>query len=384
MKKLLPLFLLSFLLMACGSNKNYLERNDEQKALQDAIKKLNKNSSDEPASEAVPILYKNIVKANLARIKSYEAGADLNRWDKIIAQYNQLQDIYENIVNSSAAFRLVTPENFSAQLLEAKQNAAEVYYQAGNAALQNGGRDNAKKAYGYFKKVKNYQPNYKDAAAKMNDAYESAIVDVIINPIQDDRYFFNSGWGNSGYDYSNEYFQRTLLRDLSYNNNNNNSNYAARFYSDWEARRENVEPDWTVDLRLRNMNLPQPLSSSYNVNRSKQIQVGSDTAGKPIYQNVYATVNVNRMSFTANADMALLIKDLESRRTITNRNFSESYRWQQEKASYTGDSRALTAQDWEMINNSNFYAPRRENVLDELYKKLYPQVLNAIRYAVSW
>lgn len=382
MKRYVLLLSLPFLLLACGASKNYLERNDEQKALQDAVRKLNKNADDALAQEAIPILYGNIQKANLARIKSYEIGADISRWDKIIGQYEQLQDIYANIVNSTPAFRLVTPENYSTQLLEAKQSAAEAYYQAAEEVMNRPGRDNAKKAYNYFKKVSRYQAGYKDVQGKMAQAYENAIVDVIINPIEDDRYFYNSGWGNSGYDYSNEYFQRSLLRDLSYSNNNSNS--TARFFSDWEARREGVKADWVVDMRLRNMNLPQPYSSTYNINRSKQLQVGSDTSGKPVYQTVYATLQIQRMSFTANADLSLSIKDLETRRFITSRNFSDSYRWQQEKATYSGDSRALNAEDWQMINNSNYYAPRRENVLDELYRKLYPQVLNAIKNAVDW
>jgi hypothetical protein len=103
MKKLLPIMLLATLLNACGSSKNYLERSNENKALQDAVKKLNKNPSDGSASEAVPILYASILKVTLARISSYKTGTDLARWDKILGDYRSLQDAYDNILNSSAA-----------------------------------------------------------------------------------------------------------------------------------------------------------------------------------------------------------------------------------------------------------------------------------------
>ena len=68
------------------------------------------------------------------------------------------------------------------------------------------GRENAKKAYGYFKKADKFVPGYKDAIAKSDQAYESAIVNVIINPIQDNSYYFNSSWGNTGYNFSNEHY----------------------------------------------------------------------------------------------------------------------------------------------------------------------------------
>lgn len=382
MKQILQIFLLALVLSACGSNKAYLERSDENKALFDAVKRLNKNSSDEAALEAVPILYKSILQNKLAKIKSYQTGTDLARWDKVLGEYNDLQEMYNAILNSSAAFKLLTPQNFNTELLETKQAAAEDYYQQGDAFLAKSGRDNAKKAYSYFKKTDRYMAGYKDVQGKINEAYESAIVDVVINPVQDNSFFSNTGWGNSGLNYSNEYFQRTLVRDLSYENTN--SNYAARFYSDWEAQRANVQVDWVVDLRLRNMDLPQPYSNTYRQNRSAQVQSGTDTAGKPIYRTVNATVNVTRMSFTARADMDVLIKDVENGRNISIRNFREDYKWQEERATYTGNSQALNQQDWAMINNGNFYAPRREQVLEELYRKLYPQVLNNIKYAVNW
>lgn len=382
MKHILQIMLLALMLSACGSSKTYLERSDEDKALLDAVKKLNKNAGDEQATQAIKILYTNILNSHLAKIKSYQTSKDLARWDKIIDEYNDLQEAYNAILNSTAAFKLVTPENFSTQLLETKQGAAEEYYTTAALFLSKTGRENAKKAYSYFKKSDKYIAGYKDVQTKINEAYESAIIDVVINPVQDNSFFSNSGWGSSGLNYSNEYFQRTLVRDLAYNNNN--SNYAARFYSDWEAQRADVQPDWIVDLRLRNMDLPQPNSYTYRRNRSAQIQKGTDTSGKPVYQTVYATVNITRMSFTAHADMDVLIRDVVSQRTISSRNFIEDYRWQEERASYSGDSRALNSQDWQLINNNNFYTPRREMVLEELYKKLYPQVLNNIRYSVDW
>lgn len=382
MKVFLHTIFIALLFIGCGSSKSYLERGDEDKALSDAIKKLNKNPSDKEALDAIPVLYSSIIKAHEAKIQSYQEGKDISRWDKIISSYNQLQEAYNNIIQSTAAFKLITPQNYSTQLLETRQAAAHEYYRFGEDFLAKSGRDNAKKAYSYFKKADKYVGGYKDVNAKINEAYEMAIIDVVINPVQDNSYFYSSGWGSSGLNFSNEYFQRTLVRDLAYNNSNNN--YAARFYSDWEAQRENIQVDWVVDLRLRNMDIPQPARYTYRRNRSQQIQTGTDTSGKPTYKTVNATLNITRMSFIARADMEVVIRDVVAFRNISNRNFTQDYRWEEERASYTGDRRALSSSDWELINNTNFYTPRREDILEELYRQLYPQVLNNIKYAVNW
>lgn len=385
MKRIIPLItIVAILFSACKSSKNYLERSDEDRALQDAVKRLGKDANDENAVAAVPVLYKSISETRLARIKSYQSGTDMARWDKIISEYNQLQSAYTSIINTTGAFKLVTPENYSTQLLEARQHAAEDYYNYAESFLQKPGRDNARKAYTNFKKADGYvDGGYKDAQTKMNVAYENAIVDVVINPVQDNSFFMNSGWGNSWNSYSNDYFQRTLVRDLD-NNSSNNRNYAARFYSDWEVRNKNIDVDWEVNLILRNLDIPQPSRSTYRQTRSKKIETGKDTSGKPVYQTVSASLVFTRYSFTAYANMDVQIKDLVTPKSISNRNFREDYRWQEERATYSGDNRALTNSDWDAVNNNNFREPRREQVVEELYRKLYSQILNHIRYTVEW
>lgn len=380
MRTFIPFLLAALLIASCASNKNYLERSNSDKALQDAVKKLNKNSTDENATQALPILYNSIKASHLDKIKSYNNSTELSRWDKIINEYEYLQDAYDAIINSQPAFRLVTPESFSSNLLEAKQTAAEEYYVYANTFFDKPGRDNAKKAYSGFNKANKFIPGYKDAKTNMGQAYQNAIVNVVINPVQDNSFFFNSGWGNSGYNYSNEHFQQTLVRELG----SNADRYPAKFYTDWEARRDGIKPDWVVDLTLRNLDVPYPVTNYYTRNASAQVQSGTDTAGRPIYTTVYATLNITRQSFTARADMEVIIKDLAAGKNISYRTFRDDYRWEQEHGTYTGDGRALSARDWQLINGNNYPAPRKEEVLQELYRKIYPQVKNEISYAVDW
>ena len=132
------------------------------------------------------------------------------------------------------------------------------------------------------------------------------------------------------------------------------------------------------------MNIPRPQTYTYSRNASQQVEVGRDTSGRIIYKTVYATINIARQSFTANADMDINIIDIVTRKSIVYNSVREDYRWQEEHATYNGDSRALSANDWAMINNSYYNEPRKEDVLNELYRKIYPQVKNKITYAVDW
>lgn len=370
-----------FVLVSCKTSKPYLERSDSDNTLFDAVKALKKRSSDTAAINALPVLYSRAQQRHIRKIGSYSESKELNRWDKIIDEYNILQEMHNVIIDVDGAYTAVTPVNYQQTIYDLRQQAAEEYYTEAGDYLNKAGRDNAKQAYDYYKTADKWVSGYKDSKEKMNEAYQSAIVNVQVNPVQDNSYFFNSNWGNTGYNYSNEYFQQNLVRDLG---GKNSSRYPARFYTEWEARRDNVQPDWVVDLTLRNMNLPRPHSYQYTRRASKQIESGRDTSGKPVYQTVYANVQITRQSFTARADMEIIITDVATNKTITRNTYREDYNWQEEYATYSGDSRALDGNDWNLINNNRFNEPRKEDVLNELYRKIYPQVKNRIVYAVDW
>ncbi len=132
MKRLITLLFIVALLYSCAGSKNYLERSDADKALLDAVKKLNKNPEDENAKTALPILYSNISQRHLANIQGQAANKELGRWDKIINEYEYLQRAYDAIINSPASFKLVNAQSYTTQILEAKQSGAEAIMSPGN------------------------------------------------------------------------------------------------------------------------------------------------------------------------------------------------------------------------------------------------------------
>lgn len=379
MKRIFYLLAFTVLISACRSSRDYLERSNEDAALQDAVKRLKKDPNDDKALEAVPVLYPSIQKTHLARIQSYKTSPDINRWDKIISEYLRLQEAYDAIIGTTAAFKLVTPVSYAAELIEAREKAAEDHYQHGLSFLKKDGRDNAQKAYNAFVKSDSYVTGYKDASARAKEAYTKATVKVVVNPVQDNSFFSVGSWGNYGMGYTNEYFQYNLVRELEYSSDR----YAAKFYTDDDARQLRIIPDWTIDLRLRNLDIPYPSTSTYRRNASAQVEIGRDTANRPVYKTVYATVNITRMFFTARADMEVLIREAGTGRNIYSTVHRDDFRWQEERATYSGDSRALSENDWQLIHN-NYNQPRKEDILQELYRDLYPQVLSSVRYAVRW
>ena len=154
MKRLLLITATLFLLSSCKTSKDYLSRGDEDKTLFDIVKKLGKHSNDEDAVNALPEVYARVQQNHLKKINTYKTYKEISRWDKIIEEYSTLQRMYETVSNTDGANRLVNAVNYQNDIYDAKQNAAADYYEQAVTLLQSNYRDDAKKAYSYFKKAK--------------------------------------------------------------------------------------------------------------------------------------------------------------------------------------------------------------------------------------
>jgi len=381
MKRYLYIFLVAILLSACGSSRNSVANTPQDKALISAIKKLDKDPSNTAIQNTLSDLYKDATKVHLDNIEVYETLNDVEKWDKIIREYAALQKVAEIINSSSSAKKFLKIPSFIAEAEIARQNAAADYYNLGLNYLNENDKESSRRAYYAFQKATGFVPGYKDAKRQMDQAYQNSILNIVINPVRDDSYYYNTiGRNRFGNSFNNDYLQRNLVRDLG----GNTTNSPARFFTDLDAQRLRLAPDWIIDLTWVNLDIPQPYTQQYNRVVNKQIQIGSDTANKPVYKNVSATLHITRKYFTAVGDLECRITDYQSGNNINLNRYSSQVDWQQEYATYSGDSRALSNVDEAILNNSSYRLPRKEDILNELYQKIYPQVKNGIYNSVRW
>ncbi len=380
MKKLLPAIISLLFLSSCKSSKDYLAHRNEDKTLFEIVKQLNKHPNDELAVNALPEVYSQLQQTHLGNIAIYEQENSLSRWDKLINEYNILQSLHDAVVNSSTAANLVTPVNYQQQVSAVRNNAAEDFYQAGIQYLAGGDWQNARKAYQAFRKSSAWVTGYKDVDKKNDTALQNSIITVLINPVQDNSLFFNTGWSSSAVDFDGEQLPENMVNDLG---GNSAGKYPAQFYTGWQAERSGINPDWIVDLTLRNIDIPRPTVYNYSRSVSKKIEDGKDSLGKFMYKTVYATLHIQRQSFRAQATLDMNITESATRKNQDFESFSDTYNWQQEVASYSGDNRALGNNDWALVN-SRFNLPSKATVLGELYRDIYPQVRNSVGRSVDW
>lgn len=379
MKQLIPFILLLSLVLASCSGGKYSTKADE-KDLATLIKRLNKKGGDDKIIADLNEVYSSAFQKSTLRLVNSRFDPVPQKWDKIIAEMEALQRMYETISQSAYALRMVKPVNFYPQLVATKDSAASDYYAYGTQQMQQQQRENYREAYYAFQKSAAYVLNYKDAKQLMKEAFDRSTVHVLINEIQYDDYSMNSGWNQ--YNNNSRMMHNNIIRDLGGQNSNS---IPARFYNEYDLRRENRSPDLVVDLVWRNLRFDQQRDRTQTYNRSKQIETGRDTSNKPIYQTVNATIYVTERELNANADMNIIVTDAINRRQIKWDQLPADYRFTIQFADYSGDRRALDNNDWNLINRSrNQPMPSREDAMAEMMRRIYNDMVNRIRNTVNW
>ena len=161
------------------------------------------------------------------------------------------------------------PRNYLEELENVKEEAAADFYNDGQALLEKEGRENSLQAYHSFKKADKYVKGYRDVETLLSDSYERSVMNVVINPIEDNNIFFSGGntWAND-FNYRAEDYQQSLVRDLGGKTGNSN---AVRFFTDSDAYRDRIEADWVVDVNWRDIDPIRSAPYQYNRQVSKNI-----------------------------------------------------------------------------------------------------------------
>lgn len=368
-------------LISCSASKKFKPTVSEDKPLFEAINELVKHPDNQKAVNDLKNFYAQSIQRHEQALEVNSSSSDEGRWDRMLRSLNALQHIHNSVMSVQGSSSLIRPKNYEEEIRRTREEAAEYFYDKGRDLNNRGSRQDALAAYQAFQKAGTYVSGYKDTERLAREAYDRSVIYVVINPIEDNRISLSgiSTWGN-GFRYRPEEVQLSLVRDLD----NRSSRNPARFLTDRQAYRDRIQPDLEVNMAWRDIDVRNTRPREYQRQVSRQIQIGQDTSGKAVYRTVYATLFVTQMHFTARGEIEYDIRDMNSRRSMDYGTVYDDVSWSDSYATYRGDSRALSQEDWIMINNNN----RGNNisqgdVLQALMRELYPRLRQRLEYGLN-
>ncbi len=353
----------------CTTGKNALQKGDYDLSVQKSVSRLQNSPKNNEAMQVLKMAYELALKDHLRKIEEAKISNDLFRWELVMYDYQKINQLADEINGCPACLAIIpNPSKYSPELADAKYNAAGARYNSGLSYLTEGSRQAAKKAYYEFEKTLNLQPNYKDAKAKMEDAYWSAVTRVVVQSI-----IVNS----SLYKLSADYFQQQIDQYIA----KYSRNKFVIFYGERQATEQKIVPDQVLSLNFDDFLVGQTYVKE-RVEKLKRdsVVIGETRDKKPVYGTVKATLSIFEKNISSSGLLDMSITDWKTRKLVHQQKFPGTYVWKDSWGSYKGDDRALTKLQLAITKRREQLPPPPNALFLEFTKTIYNQLVDDISY----
>ncbi|HEY5771568.1 MAG TPA: hypothetical protein VIS75_03020, partial [Chitinophagaceae bacterium] len=302
--------LIAFILLVAGcktASKLY-DKGHYDEAVELAVKKLQKKPDDEMRA-LLQSAYQYAVNDHETRIHQLSDNTSDLKWEWIYAEYSSLQRLYEAIHRSPEALSIVNPTDYSSYLHTYADKAADTRFQRGMMWMDKNDKLSFRNAYHEFEAALQYRPGELVFIERKNEAYENAVINVVVMPMENNRYRFSS-YNN----YEITKLENDLLRQLQYNS----GNQFVKFYSSWDASNHNIQPDQVVDFRFSTFDIGRTRDEKSTREVSKDIVV-KETVYRPDsvvkeYKKVFAKITTTKRTLLSEGNLQINIRDASGRR----------------------------------------------------------------------
>ena len=374
MRKIYTLFVLGSVLIiaGCKTASKLYDNGNYDEAVQLAVKKLQKKPDNEMRS-ILQNAYQYAVSDHEGRIRQLSDNTNELRFEWIYKEYALLQRLYEAIHRSPEALTIVTPVDYSSYLNTYADKAAEIRFDRGMEWMDKGDKRSFRNAYNEFNTALQYRPGDLAIIDKKNVAYELAVINVVVMPVANFPYRFSS-YGNSQF----RSFENDLVNQLKFNT----GNPFVRFYTSWEANSSHIEADQFIDFRLTTFDIGRTRDDRRTREVSKDVVV-KETVYRPDsvvreYKKVFARITTTNRSMISSGNLQVSVRDFDGK-WLWNDNIRGDHNWCTEFSTFTGDERALSDSDKQLLNRRQEYPPHDNEIMRCIMNEINNQMTGRIR-----
>lgn len=360
-------------LFSCKTASKLYEKGNYDEAVELAAKKLQKDPDDPKLLGIIQDAYRFAVNDHESRISNNASSSNELRWEWMYNEYASLQRMYDAIYKVPSVFNLVKPTDYSSDLISYAEKAGDVRYDRGMAFLQHYDKQSYRQAYREFQAALKFIPGDRDITMRMNEAFNYAVTNVVVRPLQQ-----QGGYVYSSYRVGADNFDDQLIRSLQFSS----SNEFVRFYSAWDARSENIRVDKELDLRLAMVDIGRERDARDTRRVSKEVVV-KETVYKPDsvvkeYRKVFADITTTRRLMNSSAVLQVSVRDADGRWQWSD-DIPAVHSWSTEFSNFTGDERALSDADKQLVNRRKEFPPTESEIMRRMIEDISSDAQYRIR-----
>lgn len=349
MRKIGYILVVIAFLSGCASSKKLLEKGEYDKAIVKSAHALQKNPNDTKQFQILKQAYK---RANLLNSERIDFLKKENRKDNSFEIYHlyTLMNGRQNIVLTlpdklSRQFKRV---NYNEDIVTSKKTAADNFYQQGLQYLNEGGRKNARKAYGQFVNAKKIYSNYKNVNQLMNEAHFEGTNFILFRIKNNSNKIMPGKVINEIKKISLQGLNTFWLTYDTYPDSTINYDYYIVLnINKIMISPQRIEKKYYTDIRKIQDGMKYVLDANGNVKRDSS---GNDIK-VPNMVNVHANIVETLQSEDAFIGGTLDYVNLRTNQLVKTNPISANFSFEHFSASYRGNRHALSAKDRKIVRN---------------------------------
>ena len=386
MKKSLLIATLLTILISCSSRKRVeksINSGNYDKAIYDALDKLDTNKSKKSKEDYVLMLKDAYVKASERDLNSIQ----FLKKDNNPEHYQKIYETYQHLKSRQEAIKPLMPlqgnnktinfkfNDYSNDIITARDETSDYLYEKGLGLLDSDSKATIRESYNVFSYIETINPNYEKTRQFIEEAHVRGTNYVIVDiENQTDQMIPNR-------------LEADLLNFDTYGLN--------QFWTVYNANQDpNITYDYAMKLQLKRINISPEQIKEKEILRDQNIVDGwqykldekgnvlKDTLGNDIKIDKIVNVRARYSEYTQIKSTQVIGNvvyiDLKSNQVVDNFTIDSEFVFQNIFADFRGDKKALTRDDLNLINNLQIPFPSNEQMVYDTGEDLKLKLKNII------
>jgi len=335
-KNLALIFICFAFISGCSTGQKAFKNGDYYEATLQAVKNLRTNSDSEKSSALIQKSYPMALDYYRQQIDIELKSNNIDKYSTAVEHYSKLNALADEISRCPAALKVVKPVvYFTDQQKKAEQLATKEQYENAQNLIKTENIDDARNAVQRLEWVKSKDPNYPNLTNSLIFAENLATRKVVVEDLPA---------MSKGFNINSKVFYNRLFDDLK----NQSEKKYLRFYKPKTAEEIELTPNDVVTVQFIDFTIGTLVErEKVETHKSDSIKVGTfkDAAGveHAVLGVVEAEVTVHEREILSRGVLKISIKDFASGEIIESQKFPSEFIWQNQWASFNGDSRAVPA-----------------------------------------
>lgn len=371
MKKINILILLVAVAIAsCSTGKKSLERGNYFDAIMKAVGRLSSDTDNKKASQVISEGYPMAIAYYQEEIDQILTSNDPFKWKQTLDIMQTVNRMSDEIRRVPAARKLVSSiKNYTSEMTDVQNKAAQEYYDAGMDALGRQTRESAKQAYYHFQNADGLVRGYKDTRQKIQQSKDLATLKVIVEQIP----------VNGKFEYSAQFFYDNVFQML---NQQFPENSFVHFFSPEQADRMKLKyPDMVLQMGFYDFYIDRPQHVEEEKELNKQIEekyevkiTRDSTAVRTRMVPKKGKIKILTDQVASGGLLELKAVDFQSKKIVFTDKIPGEFTWQNRYGIFVGDKEVLDNELTNILNNKMVMPPPAQDMFVLFTKPIFNQL----------